>query len=129
MATPFTIDGQTFNVFVPTGGLKRSFQVLDGPNASRVLSGDMRRDLIGTFYNYTVEISTKNTSLAEYDRLYEILSAPVDFHDVTFPYGQDTLSFKAYVTAGEDSVTRISGGHTYWAGLSVQFVAKSPQRT
>lgn len=128
MKTPFTVDGREYNVLVPAGSLKRSFQVLDGPNAGRLLSGDMERDIIGTYYNYTLQIDTRKTSLAEYDELYEVLSAPEDFHIITMPYGQSTLSFTAYVTDGEDALTRTAGGKNYWTGLTIKFVAKAPQR-
>ena len=39
-----SVDGKNYNVFVT--GLKRSFQVLDGENAERALSGRMIRDII-----------------------------------------------------------------------------------
>lgn len=124
----FTVDGVGYKVSVPTGGLKRSFDVLDGPNAGRMLGGGMTRDVIGTFYNYQLEINRDGASLAEYDRLFEVLSAPVDAHTVTFPYGQETLTFRAYVTKGNDSLLRKSRGKSYWGGLSIQFVAMAPQR-
>lgn len=129
MAAPFTVDGVSYGVRVPSGGLKRSFKVLDGPNAGRMLSGEMKRDVIGTYYNYQVEILRDSASLAEYDRLYQVLSAPVDSHTVSFPYGQSTLTFQAYVTEGSDGLTRKTAGGNYWGGLSVQFTAMAPQRT
>ena len=128
MTAPFVLDGVSYKVTVPAGGLKRSFKILDGRNAGRVLSGDMERDVIGTFYNYELQIVAHGTDLAEYDVLYEALSAPVNFHTVSFPYGQQTLTFRAYVTEGQDSISRITGGKNYWRGLTVQFIAKSPQR-
>lgn len=128
MTAPFTMDGRAYNVTVPAGGLKRSFLVADGPNAGRLLSWDMERDIGGTFYNYTLQIETDKLRLEEYDQLYESLSAPVPFHDMVFPYGQTTIAFRAYVTEGEDSLLRIAGGKNYWTGLSVKFVAKAPQR-
>ena len=128
MTAPFVLDGVSYKVTVPVGGLKRSFKILDGRNAGRVLSGDMERDVIGTFYNYELQIVAHGTDLAEYDVLYEALSAPVNFHIVSFPYGQQTLTFRAYVTEGQDSISRITGGKNYWRGLTVQFIAKSPQR-
>ena len=42
----FTVDGVAYKVKVPPGGLKRSFDVLDGPNAGRMLGGAMTRDVI-----------------------------------------------------------------------------------
>ena len=56
MAGLFTVDGVSYKVRVPAGGLTRSFQVLDGKNAGRLLSGTMERDIIGTFYNYQLQI-------------------------------------------------------------------------
>ncbi len=125
----FAVDGVGYRVTVPAGGLKRSFDILDGPNAGRMLGGRMTRDLVGTFYNYQLEINRDGASLEEYDRLFEVLSAPVDSHMVTFPYGQNTLTFEAYITKGSDSLLRKSHGKSYWTGLSVQFVAMAPQRT
>lgn len=125
----FTVDGVGYKVSVPSGGLKRSFDILDGPNAGRMLGGRMVRDVIGTFYNYQMEINRNGASLEEYDRLFQALSAPVDSHTLRFPYGQSTLTFQAYITKGNDSLIRRSKGKNYWGGLSVQFVAMAPQRT
>lgn len=125
----FTVDGTSYNVKVPVEGLKRSFDILDGPNAGRMLSGLMTRDIIGTYYNYELQIERNNASLEEYDRLYQVLSAPVDYHIVSFPYGQSVLTFQAYVTKGSDNLFRQSFGKNYWSGLTVQFVAMEPQRT
>ena len=64
MTAPFVLDGVSYKVTVPVGGLKRSFKILDGRNAGRVLSGDMERDVIGTFYNYELQIVAHGTDLA-----------------------------------------------------------------
>lgn len=125
----FSIDGVEYNVVVPSGGLKRSFQVLDGDNAGRALSGLMKRDIIGTFYNYELAIETHLLSLKEYDTLYEVLSDPKsDSHVLKMPYGQSTLTFDAYVTAGQDALKLVVDSGQYWEGLVVQFVAMAPQR-
>lgn len=124
----FSVDGVEYAVHVPRGGLKRSFKVLDGPNAGRALAGEMTRDVIGTYYNYQLQIERDNASLEEYDRLFDVLSAPEDYHTVTFPYGQSTLTFRAYVTDGGDGLARKKRGKSYWEGLSVQFIAMAPQR-
>lgn len=129
MAGLFAVDGVSYHVRVPVGGLTRSFQILDGKNAGRLLAGTMKRDIIGTFYNYQLQIERDGASLEEYDQLYEVLSSPEEFHSVTFPYGQSTLTFQAYVTKGDDKLMRQSEGKNYWSGLSIEFVAKSPERT
>lgn len=128
MNPPFKVDGVQYNVFVPSGGIKRSGQVLDGNNAGRTKTGVMIRDIIGTFYNYTIEIETLGTESGEYDRLYEVLTSPMNQHTIEVPYAQSTLVFNAYVTSAEDKLDMIVDGTNRWAGLSVNFIAMKPQR-
>lgn len=124
-----TVDGKKYDVLIPSNGIKRSFQVLDGDNAGRTLSGRMVRDVIGTFYNYEVQIYPIVGKYSDYDALYDVLSAPADSHQIIMPYGQTTLTFTAYVTSGQDTLVRKKSKETYWTGLSVQFIAMEPQRT
>lgn len=128
MSELFTVDNVAYDVRVPSGGLTRSFKILDGPNAGRMLGGEMTRDIIGTYYNYTLQIQRAGASLEAYDQLYEILSSPTASHSVRFPYGQSTLLFDAYVTEGQDNLMRRAGGKNYWDGLSIQFTAMAPKR-
>ena len=88
----------------------------------------MQRDIIGTFYNYTVQLDTNMLSESEYDELYEVLSAPVDYHQITVPYGQNALTFDAYVTSGDDTLN-MARSSKRWSGLSINFIAMEPQRT
>lgn len=126
MRTVFSVDGVEYpNLHVTN--LQRSFSVLDGANAGRTLSGAMVRDVVGTFYNYKIDINSTYSDTEEYDKLYEVISAPQDSHLVTFPYGQSELTFQAYVTGGEDNVD-MSGGVNKWDGLSISFIAMKPQR-
>lgn len=123
----FTVDGTEFSK-VHVVSLKRSFAVLDGENAGRTMDGAMQRDIIGTYYNYALEIDLADSSPEEYDALYEALSAPVDSHTVTFPYGQSELSFEAYVSNGEDELFDIFNGENRWNNLTINFIAMTPQR-
>ena len=122
-----SVDGKKYNVLVT--GLKRKFKVLDGENADRALNGSMIRDIIGTFYNYEMTLQPIAGKYADYDELYEVMSAPEESHSVVMPYGQKTLSFKAYVTEGQDNLIRKTSTEAYWTGLTVQFIAMAPQRT
>ena len=123
----FSIDGITYPAVMVTD-LKRSFEILDGENAGRVKTGTMVRDVIGTYYNYSMELDTSESSIAEYDALYEVLSAPVDSHLLSVPYAQATLLFEAYVTSGEDNLISMENQRNKWEGLSVNFIAMSPKR-
>ena len=105
-----TVDGKKYNVLVTS--LTRKFQVLDGKNAERTLSGAMIRDIIGTFYNYEITILPAVGKYGDYDALYEVLSAPQDSHRIVVPYAQSTLTFNAYVTAGQDHLIRKKPGES-----------------
>lgn len=119
------IDGVKYDVFDTK--ITRGFQILDGENVGRLMNGSMQRDVIGTYYNYTWEISP--SSYTDYDALYEVLSAPVDSHIITVPYGRNsTKTYEAYVTAGQDELIHSEDGDNYWDGLSIQFVAMNPAR-
>lgn len=124
-----SIDGVDYDL-VHIVSLKRSFSVLDGPNTGRVQTGEMRRDIIGTYYNYTLKIEPdqSNASIAQYDSLYEIISSPAESHTIKVPYGQGWKQFKAYVTSGADNLMLKTDDHSKWDGLEINFIAMSPER-
>ena len=128
LSAPLVVDGVTYN-HVHVASLKRNFQVIDGTNAGRVMSGLMVRDVIGTFYNYSMEIDPDENYPQEYDALYQVLSSPAPSHRIIVPYGQSVLSFSAYITNGSDTLTFMEAVKNRWEGLSVNFIAMSPQRT
>lgn len=125
----FSVDGVEYpGVFVKSP-IHRSFNVLDGENAGRTMDGRMQRDVIGTYYTYHLEFDSSLSDPAEYDALFEALSAPVDSHIIAVPYGQEILTFEAYVANGEDDLSRIYRDESRkWDNLSVNFVAMNPQR-
>lgn len=123
----FTIDGAAYSK-IHVVSLKRSFSVLDGENAGRTMDGAMRRDIIGTYYNYSLEIDPCDSDPAEYDALWETISSPADSHTVSFPYGRSVLTFEAYVSNGEDELWDICRGGNRWNNLTVNFIAMDPQR-
>ena len=121
-----TIDGASFDVGVEY--IKRQARIEDGPNAGNSKRGDWIRDVYGTFYDYILTFDTSaGLSREDYDTLYSILTAPVEFHSLVVPYGQSTLSFTAGITGAEDNVILMDDG-TVWGNLSITFRAKSPQR-
>lgn len=121
-----TIDGASFDVGVEY--IKRQARIEDGSNAGNSKRGDWIRDVYGTYYDYILAFDTSaGLSLTDYDTLYSILTAPVEFHTLVVPYGQSTLTFAAGITGAEDNVILMDDG-TVWGNLSITFRAKSPQR-
>jgi hypothetical protein len=123
----FKIDGIEFTKAVLSKP-KRSFQVLDSELTNRLLTGDIFRDVVGTFYNYSTVVDSSFLTLEEYDELYEIISAPDAFHTLIVPYGQTTYEYQAYITNGTDELIRSEGDKNYWGNLTFNFIAKSPKR-
>lgn len=123
------IDGIEFSAIVTS--LKRSFEVSDSDSTGRTKDWVMHRDPVGTFYNYTIGIDCRDYET--YDKIYKLISAPVKSHIMTFPYGQETWTFEAYITKGEDELKRIvnlSNGKQVmlWKELSFNCIAMEPQR-
>lgn len=123
----FTLDGRAYDVSVTA--LQRKAAILDGENAGRAKSGRMLRDIIGTYYNYSMEIDTGSLKVSDYDALYEALTAPVDSHRLTVPYGQGTMTFDAYVSNVDDALKLATGRVNLWGDLKLNFVAMAPKRT
>lgn len=125
----FSVDGVEYpGVFVKSP-IRRSFNILDGENAGRTMDGKMQRDIIGTYYTYHMDLDMSNSDPEEYDALYEVLSAPVNSHQITVPFGQSTITYEAYVANGDDELERIHrDGSRKWNNLSINFVAMDPNR-
>ena len=121
----FTIDGVGYNVGVVS--IHRTANIKDGPNADTALSGKRWRDVQGTFYDYTMEVSADGMSREDYDAMYEVLSAPVDSHVLVAPYGQTTISFTACIEVVEDDVIYMDDG-TAWGNLTVNLYAQEAKR-
>lgn len=122
----FTVDGKEYNVFVTE--LTRSARVEESNLSGDVKSGEHFRDIIGTYYDYSMSIGTDSLSPEDYDSLYEILSAPVESHTVRLPYGRTILEFEAYIEELEDNMKSDRKTDRNWTDLSIMFYAKKPQR-
>lgn len=122
----FKIDGKGFSG-VGVESLKRSFRIPDGTNSGDMLSGDYERDLVGTYYDYDLVITTSDLAVNEYDALFEALSAPVNSHMVEMPYGMTSITFEAMIEGGDDELIPMDDG-TWWGNLNVTIRAKKPQR-
>lgn len=124
MQNVFSVDGKYYDVWIYS--LTRKATVLDSDQSGRTIDGGMHRFIIGTYYNYSLEIGVKSAS--DYDELYELITSPVASHDLVIPYGQSVLSFKAYVTEAEDNLIAYKKPNNRWGGLTIEFTAMKPHR-
>lgn len=122
----FTMDGVDYDMKVTE--LKRSFEVADSDSSGRTKDWKMHRDVVGTFYNYSLTFANRDYDQDGYASFYQAITAPAASHTFTFPYNQETLTFEAYCTKGSDTL-KIIGGKNVWGGLSVNFIAMEPQRS
>ena len=66
--------------------------------------------------------------VAEYDALYEALTAPVESIEVTMPYGQTEITFDAQINVSSDSIKANSTQMRRWGELKFTCEAIRPQR-
>lgn len=121
-----TIDSQTFSVGVSK--ISRKAEIPDGPNEGTAKDYTWIRDVLGTAYSYTIYFDVANgLSPTDYDTLYYLLTEPVEFHTLTVPFGQSTITFSAGITSVSDNIILMDDGNI-WGDLSVTFKPQSPQR-
>jgi hypothetical protein len=116
------IDGITYQV--PIIELKRKADILD-KYAYRSEDGILHREVIGTYYNYSMKIGTVNDPVL-YERLFSVLSAPVAYHTVELP--NDHVAFKGYFSSISDEVSRVRSDGTKYKELSCNLTARAPRR-
>ena len=128
MTTKVTIDGRDYNIRIKYETLRRAFEITEGPNSGTAIDGTMIRDIIGTRYDYQIDIEPDPADPSDYDEFYELITQPVAYHEVSFPYGQETITFNAAVESGTDTYFGVIGCQRRWKGLSIVFRALTPQR-
>ena len=122
------MDGTLYHVRVVFDTLKRSFELLSGPNAGTMLTGRQERDLLGTGYTYQLQVAPDPRYPADYDAFFEAISAPVDTHTITLPYGQGSITYEAAIKSGQDVYHGQIGSVNRWKDLTFKYEYIEPQR-
>lgn len=120
------IDGMYFDV--PLVSVKREAKVLDKFAEREEESGDMLRELLGVYLNYTMNFGTIDDDDL-YESLFDKLTEPVAFHDVTLPSTKKSYTFKCYVSSVSDEMEKIMDDTVKFKGLTCKYIAKAPWRT
>lgn len=122
------LNNQSFDVGVSISDYEESFNVLDGDNAGRVMTGRMVRDIIGTYLGHKVTFFN-NGNNAAFDGLWSFLKAHSvdDSVMLSAADGQESISYEAYYTSGTRRLKRVEGGVNYWDELEVSFVPMDAQ--
>lgn len=120
------IDGMYFDV--PLVSVKREAKVLDKYAEREEDTGDLLRELIGVYLNYTMNFGSIDDDDL-YERLFDKLTEPVAFHDVTLPSTKKSYSFRCYVSSVSDEMEKILDDTVKFKGLTCKYIAKAPWRT
>lgn len=116
------IDGTEYKV--PIVELQRKGDILD-LTANRTEDGVLHREVIGTYYNYTLNIGIVNDPDL-YETLWSVLTAPVASHQVELPH--DHVQFEGYFGSCKDNITMLTDDGYRAKGLSCNLVATRPAR-
>lgn len=114
---------------VPMVSLKRNADFLD-KYAERNEEGDLLRELIGVYYNYTLTVGTSSDfGETDYDSFWDKMTEPVEFHDISIPTKTGYYTFKGYISSVSDEYKKILDNKAEFTGFTCKFTAKSPART
>lgn len=115
------IDGVTYPVAIIE--LKRKADILD-KSAYRSEDGELHREVIGTFYNYSLKIGVINDEPL-YNTLFWVLSQPVASHKVKFPH--DNVEYDAYFSSVQDDIVLITDTGFKAKGLTCNCTGMRPR--
>lgn len=121
------IDGIHFDI--PMISLKRTADFLD-KYAERVETGELKRELIGVYYNYTLTAGTSTDfGDTDYDAFWDKMTEPKEFHEISIPTKNGYYTFTGYISSVSDEYEKILDNEAEFTGFTCKFTAKMPART
>ena len=122
------LDGTEYRVYVIHPSRVLSFEIVEGNNSGQSLSFREIRDIGGTRYNYTMKVQPDPARPEDFDALFMAISAPVEYHMVSMPFGQGTIEFEAVVRSGSITDYGYQAGYRRWKDMEINMEAIEPQR-
>lgn len=118
------LNGVEFDADVAISAYNRNFKVLDGPNAGRVLTGRMIRDVIGTYLGHKITVFRRGDDYAGLDEFWEYLYQHSIDDSVLLEAadGQKTISYQAYYTSASQDIEKVEKGVNFWGEIEVNFI-------
>ena len=121
------VDGIQFDI--PMVSLKRTADFLD-KYAERTEDGELHRELIGVYYNYTLTAGTSTDfGDTDYDAFWEKMTEPVEFHEISVPVRGGYYTFTGYISSVSDEYKKILNNEAEFTAFTCRFTAKRPART
>lgn len=125
------LNGIEFDADVAISAYTRSFNVLDGENAGRVMTGRMIRDVIGTYIGHKVRVFRRGNNYDGLDAFWDYLveHSVDDFVLLEAADGQTTIEYEAYYTSGTQEIEKVENGVNYWGEIEINFIPMEAQVT
>lgn len=114
------IDGVTYKV--PIVSMQRKGDILD-LEANRTEDGMLHREVIGTYYNFTINIGPISDREL-YDRLWTVLTTPIASHMIQLP--NQSEAFEGYFGSVQDNIVLVTDEGYKATGLSCNIVCTGP---
>lgn len=123
------LNGRSFDADVAISSYQRNFNVLDGENAGRVMTGRMVRDIIGTYIGHKVTVFRRGGNYKGLDEFWDYLVAHSVDDSVLLEAadGQTSISYEAYYTSASQDIEQVLNGVNYWGEIEVSFVPMDAQ--
>lgn len=123
------LNGIEFDADVAIGKYNRNFNVLDGANAGRVMTGRMVRDVIGTYLGHKLTVFRRGNDYEGLDKFWNYLYQHSVDESVMLEAadGQTAISYEAYYTSASQDIERVTDGVNYWGDIEVNFIPMDAQ--
>ena len=123
------INGITFDADVANSKYNRYFNVLDGENAGRVMTGRMVRDVLGSYLGHKITVFRRGDNYKGLDNFWDYLFAHSVDDSVMLEAadGQTTIAYEAYYTSASQDVEKVENGVNYWGEIEVNFIPMDAQ--
>jgi hypothetical protein len=117
------IDGTTYDL--PLKVINRTADLLF-KYGERTEDGVLHSEILGVFYNYSVECGQSANNVADYAALWVKLTEAVESHTITMPDEDGDKTFTCYFADIKDETVKWNTTQNYFRGLSFSIIAISP---
>ena len=97
--------------------------------SGQLLDKNFFADVQGTFLRYTVTLAIPIGAEDDYEKIYELITEPVDGHLFVLPYNNSTITITGRVDNIKDVYRRMPDGYPHWVGIEFGIIANHPTKT
>jgi len=131
MAGYLKLDGREFQVDVAIMSYREEVNILDGKNSGRVqYEGEMHRDIIGAFPQYTIVARAKGPDHTGLDELWNFLwdNHMEEFIYCEFADGQTSITGDFYYSKFGRDLLRVENDERHWGEIELVFTARKAMK-